>query len=86
MSSELDREILRALEEQNRSLRAILALLTDMHVRDNPDIATSRFLSIDSLLSEAGGLKNVEIGAFLGKTPQAVGQVLARKGRTRASD
>ena len=74
-------QILRAIEEQNRTLRAVLAVLVDQDLRSNPELADSKFPSIDSLLSDAGGLKNVEIGQLLGKSPQAVGQVIAKKPR-----
>ena len=83
MTDETDRQVAKALEEQNRLLRAILALLTDIRVDPGANYAESKYGSIDNLLSEAGGLRNVEIAQLLGKTPQAVGQVIAKKGRSR---
>jgi len=65
------------LREQNDLLRGILAVLIDEHLRSNAELANSKFRSIDQLLKEAGGLTNTDIAAYLGKTPQAVGQVLA---------
>jgi hypothetical protein len=74
--------LLRALEEQNRTLRAVLAVLVDQALRANSELADSKFPSMDSLLSDAAGLKNVEIGQLLGKSPQAVGQVIAKKAKS----
>lgn len=80
--SEIEVRLLKAIEDQNRLLQAILAVLTDLRIDPGATYADSKFASADNLLSEAGGLRNVEIAQLLGKTPQAVGQVIAkRKGR-----
>jgi hypothetical protein len=77
MSAESDATIEALLREQNSILRGILAVLVDEHLRSNAELANSKFRSIDQLLKDGAGLTNTEIAAYLGKSPQAVGQVLA---------
>ena len=71
-------EMLDLIREQNRLLKAQLAVLTEKLLRET-DLGSSRFENIETLLSDGGGLKNVEIAALLGKSPQAVGQSIARQ-------
>jgi len=72
-------ELRKEIAAQNELLRAILGVLVDSHIRAHPTIATSRFTTIDRLLKESSGLTNAAIGKVLGKTPQAVGQVLSNE-------
>jgi DNA-directed RNA polymerase specialized sigma24 family protein len=74
----LEQEVLEELREQTRLIKALLALRADALLRDNPELGASRHRSIELLLSEGLGLKNVEIATMLGKSPQAVGQAIAR--------
>jgi hypothetical protein len=78
MNTQTESQLVQAVEEQNRLLRALIAVTVDSYLRDNPDVASPRFRSIDQLLSVAGGLRNSEIAVILNKTPQAVGQVLLK--------
>lgn len=77
-------EILEELKGINVKMSALLTITVDRHIRDT-DIARPRPRSIDKMLSDIG-LANVEIAKLLGKSPQAVGQSLARDGKSANKD
>lgn len=70
----MNEQLLAELQKTNRMLNAMLAITVDRHIRDT-DLAKPRPRSIDRMLSD-NGLSNTEIAKLLGKSPQAVGQVL----------
>lgn len=69
-----NQELLQEIQKTNRMLNALLAIVTDRHLRDT-DLAKPRPRSIDRMLSD-NGMSNAEIAKLLGKSPQAVGQSL----------
>ena len=69
-------QLLRAIDTK---LGALVAIHTHRLLMDAPDLAKPRPRSIDRLLSDAG-LSQAAIGQILGKTRQAVGQVLKKDG------
>ena len=70
-------EITQLLQSIDTKLGALVALHTHRLLLDDEDLAKPRPRSIDRLLLDAG-LSQTEIGRMLGKTRQAVGQVLKR--------
>lgn len=67
-------KILAELQKTNNMLNALLAIIVDQYIRST-DIAKPKARSIDRMLSD-NGLSNTEIATLLGKTTQAVGQIL----------
>ena len=67
------------LKRIDTKLGALLAIVVDGHLRDT-EIAKPRPRSIDRMLTDTG-LSRVEVAQLLGKSPQAVGQVLAKDGK-----
>lgn len=67
-------ELLRSIDVK---LGALLALETQRLLREDPELADPRPRSIDRLLADTG-LSRTEIASILGKTPQAVGQMLKK--------
>lgn len=67
---------LEALERVETILNSILGIQIDQFLRDS-GIGKPRPRSIDRMLADFG-LSGVQIAALLGKTPQAVSQVLAK--------
>ena len=76
----MEEKLIAELNKTNRMLNAILSIVVDKHIRDS-DLAKPRPRSVDRMLSD-NGLTNTEIATLLGKSPQAVGQVL--KAETKA--
>jgi len=76
-------ELLAELQKTNRMLNALLSIVVDQHIRGT-DLAKPRPRSIDRMLSD-NGLTNTEIAILLGKTPQAVGQLLSADKKTKKS-
>jgi hypothetical protein len=74
-------ELAALLRQQNTLLQVLVSLTIDESQRNKSDFTTSRFGSLDELLSKSAGLTNVEIGKLLGKTPQSVGQMIASKAK-----
>jgi hypothetical protein len=58
-------------------LNALLAIAVDSYLRET-GVAKPRPRSVDKLLNDVG-LNQAEIARLLGKSSQAVGQVLAKK-------
>ena len=69
-------EVLDALMRIDTKLAALLAIVVDGHLRAT-EMAKPRPRSIDRMLVDVG-LTKVEVSRLLGKSQQAVGQVLAR--------
>lgn len=67
-------QLLRSIDTK---LGALVALHAHRLLMEDADLAKPRPRSIDRLLADAG-LSQGEIGAVLGKTRQAVGQVLKK--------
>ena len=76
-------ELLLLLRGIDRKLSALLAVSVDQSLRSSEGLAKPRPRTIDRLLSDAG-LLGTEIARTLGKSPQAVSQVLASDAKTRA--
>lgn len=72
-------EMTETLKQIDTKLGALLAIVVDGHLRDT-EIAKPRPRSIDRMLTDTG-LSQVEVARLLGKSPQAVGQVLAKDGK-----
>lgn len=72
-------QLIRLLRAIDAKLGALLAIHTYRLLVDEPDLAKPRRRSIDRLLHDAG-LSQAEIGQILGKTQQAVSQVLKKDG------
>lgn len=68
-------ELLKAIDTK---LSALVAIHTQRLLADSPDLARPRPRSIDKLLHDVG-LSQAEIARILGKTPQAVGQILKKE-------
>lgn len=68
-------EIIEELKKTNRLLYALLTVTVDRHLRET-DLAKPRPRSVDRMLKDIG-LNHVEIATLLGKSKQAVGQMLA---------
>ena len=66
------------LQSIDTKLEALVAIHTHRLLIDDPDLAKPRPRSIDKLLHDVG-LSQTEIARILGKTPQAVGQILRRE-------
>lgn len=77
----MNNELLAELQKTNRMLNALLSIVVDQHIRGT-DLAKPRPRSIDRMLSD-NGLSNTEIATLLGKTPQAVGQLLGSEKKTK---
>src|ERR1700689_1281086 len=73
-------ETLAVLKRLDATLSALLAIAIDQHLRDT-GLAQPRPRSIDRMLVDAG-LTASEVARLLGKSPQAVSQVLARDGKS----
>jgi hypothetical protein len=73
-------ELADTLKRIDRNIAALLAINVDRHLRES-DLAKPRPRSIDRMLSDVG-LTDSEIGILLGKTRQAVGQVLAKDAKS----
>lgn len=78
-----DPQVVAQLEGIERKISALLAIAVDDHLRASPDLANPRPRSIDKLLLDAG-LRQTEIASTLGKSPQAVSQVLASEKKKKA--
>jgi hypothetical protein len=76
-AQEMAEEISETLQRIDRNLAALLAITVDRHIRET-DLAKPRPRSIDQMLSDVG-ISNTEIAKLLGKSPQAVSQVLSKK-------
>lgn len=68
-----------------RKMSALLSIAIDQHLRASEELAKPRPRSIDRILADAG-LLGTEIAAALGKTPQAVSQVLKGDGKGASRD
>jgi len=73
---------LATLKQIEIKLSALVGLAIEEAIRSSPDLARRRRRPIDAVLSDAG-LTGTEIAKLLGKTPQAVSQVLQREQRGR---
>jgi hypothetical protein len=73
-------ETLEVLKRIETKLSALLGIVVDQHLRAT-DIAKPRPRTVDRMLTDVG-LTGVEIGRLLGKTPQAVSQVLTKDGKS----
>ncbi|MFC6157185.1 hypothetical protein [Kribbella jiaozuonensis] len=71
-----DDPVVEALKRIDTKLAALLAIVVDGHLRDT-EMAKPRPRTIDKMLVDVG-LTQVEVARLLGKTPQAVGQVLQK--------
>ncbi|MEO6701022.1 MAG: hypothetical protein ABI140_14795 [Jatrophihabitantaceae bacterium] len=71
-----DEAVLDALKRIDTKLGALLVIAVDAHLR-NTDLAKPRPRSIDRMLVDVG-LSQGEVARLLGKSTQAVGQVLNR--------
>jgi hypothetical protein len=76
-------ELIALLKAMDRKLSALLSISVDQTLRSSQGLAKPRPRSIDRLLSDAG-LLGTEIARILGKTPQAVSQILASDNRGRS--
>ncbi|MEE9298130.1 MAG: hypothetical protein V3V29_03755 [Acidimicrobiia bacterium] len=65
------------LKSMDAKLSALVALQTHRVLIEDAELARPRPRSIDKLLSDAG-LTQAEIGAILGKSVQAVSQMIAK--------
>lgn len=70
------------LKRIDRNISALLAITIDRHLRET-DLAKPRPRSMDRMLSDVG-LTQGEVAKLLGKTPQAVSQVLASESRSKS--
>ena len=73
-----------ALARINAKLSALLAITVDRHLRDT-GLAKPRPRTIDQLLQDAG-LTVPEIAELLGKTPQAVYQIVGKTKKKSAKN
>lgn len=73
-----DSDWLAYLRAIDTKLSALVAIHTHRLLIDDPDLAKPRPRSIDKMLYDVG-LKQADIARVLGKTPQAVGQVLKKE-------
>jgi hypothetical protein len=73
-------ETLAVLRRVDVTLSALLAIAIDRHLRDT-GLAQPRPRSIDRMLVDAG-LTASEAARLLGKSPQAVSQILAKDGKS----
>ena len=71
------------LKRIDAKLGALLAIGVEDLLRRTPELANPRPRSIDRLLTDVG-LGQSEIASLLGKSPQAVGQMLRSEGRKTA--
>lgn len=76
-------ETLDLLKRLDTKVSALLAILIDGYLRDT-GLAQPRPRSIDRMLVDVG-LTGSEVARLLGKSPQAVSQVLARDGKSSNS-
>jgi hypothetical protein len=76
-------EMLAVLKRLDTKLSALLAILVDQHLRDT-GLAQPRPRSIDRMLVDVG-LTGAEVARLLGKSPQAVSQVLAKDSKPAKS-
>lgn len=67
-----------ALRSIDTKLAALLAITVEQYLRNTSGAAKPRPRSIDKLLHDAG-LTHSEIGNLLGKTRQAVSQILDKE-------
>ena len=72
-----EHEITQILKAMDRKLSALVAIHTQRLLVEDSDLAKPRPRSVDRLLHDAG-LSQQEIADVLGKTRQAVGQVLKK--------
>ena len=72
--SESEHEVLQSIDS---SLRALLALAVEQHLRTSPDLPDPRPRSIDKILFDSG-FTVTENGDVLGKSKQAVSQMLKK--------
>lgn len=72
-----EHEIVEVLKSIDTKLSALVAIHTHRLLVETPDLAKPRPRSVDRLLHDAG-LSQQEIANVLGKTTQAVGQVLKK--------
>ena len=73
----VDEVTIKLLESIDKKLTAMLALQTHRTLLEDADLASPRPRSIDKLLHDAG-LSQVQIAALLGKSVQAVSQMIAK--------
>jgi hypothetical protein len=79
-----DADTREALKRIEILLTAILGIQVDQFLRDS-DVAKPRPRSIDRMLTDFG-FNQVQVATLLGKSPQAVGQVLAKDKSKRTSN
>ena len=72
-----EHEITQILKAMDAKLSALVAIHTQRLLVEDSDLAKPRPRSVDKLLHDAG-LNQQEIADVLGKTRQAVGQVLKK--------
>ncbi len=77
MQESAQTELLRAIDQK---LGALVAIHTHRLLIEDPELAKPRPRSIDKMLSDVG-LRQAEIAKILGKSPQAVGQILGKEKR-----
>lgn len=75
MSDSDQMELLQAIDTK---LRALIAIHTHKLLTEDPDLASPRPRSIDKMLHDIG-LNQAEIAEILGKSRQAVGQILRKE-------
>lgn len=73
-----DKETRALLEAMDAKLAALVALQTHRVLIEDEDLARPRPRSIDRLLHDVG-LTQTQIGAILGKSNQAVSQMIAKE-------
>ncbi|WP_427894057.1 hypothetical protein ACQHIV_13055 [Kribbella sp. GL6] len=78
-------ELTDRLDRIDRVLSSLLAITVDQYLRTTPDLAKPRPRTIDRMLADAG-LRHQEIAAVLGKTRQAVSQILASDGKAKPTN
>jgi hypothetical protein len=76
-------ETLETLKRLETKVTALLVILVDQYVRET-GLAQPRPRSVDRMLVDSG-LTGSEVARLLGKSPQAVSQVLAKEGRPKSN-
>lgn len=77
-------DIEESIKRVERSLNALLAVSVDTYLRSFEGLSKPRPRSIDKVLNDAG-LTGVEISRLLGKSPQAVSNMLARESKQKVA-